>query len=104
MGQIEDINKRLESMELLLRSINNHIARLTNEGNNVSAGKSPTKIPEMITVREASRRTGLSYDFLRKGCIRGNIVHITVGNGKRLINYDRLIEQLESSHGSIQNE
>ena len=51
---------------------------------------------------EASRRTGLSYDFLRKECLRGNLVHIRVGNGKFLINYDKLLEQMEASHGSIQ--
>ena len=32
------------------------------------------KIPEMVTIKEASRRTGFSYDFLRKECIKGKKV------------------------------
>ena len=55
--------------------------------------------PEMIPIKEASRRTGLSYDYLRKSCLQKKIVHIRVGNGKFLINYVRLIEWLETSHG-----
>lgn len=56
-------------------------------------------IPEMVTIREASKRTGLSYDFLRRECLRGNLVHIRIGNGKYLINMDLLKQRLETSHG-----
>lgn len=59
------------------------------------------KIPEMVSVKEASRRTGLSYDFLRKECLRGNLVHIRVGAGKFLINFDFLVEQMNSARGFI---
>ncbi len=58
-------------------------------------------IPEMVTIKEASKRTGLSYDYLRKQCIKGNIIHILVGNGKRLINMDALKEKMMISHGDI---
>ena len=51
------------------------------------------KIPEMLTLREASQRTGLSYDLLRKLCLEGKIIHIRTGK-KYLINLDRLIEYL----------
>lgn len=56
-------------------------------------------IPEMVPIKEASSRTGLSYDFLRKSCLSGKIVHIRVGNGKFLINFGRLVEWLNSSRG-----
>jgi excisionase family DNA binding protein len=57
-------------------------------------------IPEMITLQEASKRTGLSYEFLRKSCINGRIVHIRVGNGKYLINFGCLIDWLNTSYGN----
>ena len=59
------------------------------------------KVPEMVSIREASRRTGLSYDFLRKECLKGNLVHIRVGTGKFLINFDFLVEQMKSACGFI---
>ena len=60
-------------------------------------------VPEMITLKEASRRTGLSYDCLRKWCLHGKIVHIRIGNGKFLINFGRLVEWLNTSCGGDQN-
>ena len=59
------------------------------------------KIPEMVTIREASARTGFSYDFLRKQCLKGKIVCIRVGNGKFLINLDWLVDQMKTAHGSF---
>ena len=56
-------------------------------------------VPEMVTLKEASSRTGLSYDFLRKMCLRGKIVNIRVGNGKFLVNFGRLVEWLNTSRG-----
>ena len=54
--------------------------------------------PEMITLRTASARTGLSYDALRKMCLAGRIVHVRVGT-KILINADRLVEFLNGARG-----
>ena len=54
--------------------------------------------PEMNTIRVESELTGLSYDFLRKACLQGKIVHIKVGS-KYLINHQKLIEWLQTSHG-----
>ncbi len=62
------------------------------------------KVPEMVSIREASRRSGLSYDFLRKECLRGNLVHIRVGTGKFLINFDYLVEQMNTAHGFMKKE
>lgn len=57
-------------------------------------------IPEMIPIQEVCKRIpGLSYDFLRKGCLSGKIVHIRIGNGKFLINFGRLVEWLNTSCG-----
>lgn len=56
-------------------------------------------IPEMITLREASRRTGVSYDYLRKGCLNGTLVHIRAGN-KFLINFNKLIDKLNGEEDS----
>ena len=55
-------------------------------------------IPEMIPLKMASERTGLSYDFLRKSCLAGKIVHIRAGN-KFLVNFGRLVEWLNTTHG-----
>ena len=55
-------------------------------------------IPEMIPIKEVASRTGLSYDFIRKSCLRGDIVHIRCGS-KFLINFGRLVEWLNTSRG-----
>lgn len=55
-------------------------------------------IPEMIPIKEAASRTGLSYDFLRKACIAGSIVHIRAGT-KILINFGKLVDWLNTSKG-----
>ena len=62
------------------------------------------KVPEMVSIQEASRRTGLSYDFLRKQCLKGNLVHIRVGTGKILINFGFLVDQMNSARGFIRKE
>lgn len=49
--------------------------------------------PEMISIKEASSRTGLSYEFIRALCIKGKIVHIKNGV-KYLINYGKLCQYL----------
>lgn len=57
-------------------------------------------IPEMVTIQEASKRTGLSYDYLRKSCLAGRIVHIRIGHGKYLINFGWLINWLNTTYGN----
>lgn len=51
------------------------------------------KIPTMVTLAEASKQTGLSYDYLRKLCLRDQITHIRAGK-KYLINLERLVDYL----------
>ena len=56
-------------------------------------------IPEMIPIAEVCKRIpGLSYDFVRKGCLNGKIVHIRAGT-KFLVNFGRLVEWLNTTHG-----
>jgi len=47
----------------------------------------------MMKLKEASEQTGLSYYYLRKACLNGEIVHIRAGN-KFLINMDWLEKHL----------
>jgi len=54
-------------------------------------------VPEMLTLNEESERTGLSYNFLRGLCLRGEIVHIRAGK-KYLINHTKFVEYL-NTHG-----
>lgn len=58
-------------------------------------------IPVMISLKEASQRTGLSYECLRNLCLTRKIVHFRSGK-KYLVNYERLIEFL--SEGGVSDE
>ena len=51
--------------------------------------------PRMITIREAARETGLSYNHVRSLCQSGRIVSIRTGN-RILINREKLIDYLNS--------
>lgn len=53
------------------------------------------QIPEMLTIKEAAGRTGLSYDFIRKLCLQGKIVFVRTGS-KYLINMGKLVDYLNS--------
>ena len=50
-------------------------------------------VPVMLTIREASRKSGLSYDAIRKLCLQRRIVFIRVGT-KYLINWARFMDFL----------
>ena len=87
MKQIDENSRRLENIELLLKSIDYQLGKLLQfismqtETEEKQEHTSDEKIPEMVTIKEASRRTGLSYDYLRKQCLQGNLAHLRVGNG-----------------------
>ena len=110
MKTIDETSMRLENMELLLKSIDYQLGKmlqvLSASQKNVEENKAITcsKIPEMLSVRESSKRTGLSYDYLRKQCLKGNLKHIRLGTGKFLINYDSLVDQMNSAHGYFQKQ
>ena len=48
---------------------------------------------KMVTIKEASERTNLSYYYLRKACLENKIAHIRAGN-KFYINMDWLEKYL----------
>ena len=50
-------------------------------------------IPEMSTIKEAARRTGVSYDCIRKLCLQKKIVHIKAGS-KHLVNFGMFCKYL----------
>lgn len=50
-------------------------------------------VPRMVGITEASKQTGLSYDFIRKLCLQDKIVYVRAGV-KYLINLDKLLEFL----------
>lgn len=51
---------------------------------------STERVPEMITISEASARTGIRYEAIRGMCITGAIVCIRIGR-KYLINWDSMM-------------
>ena len=107
MGQIEDINKRLESMELLLRSINRHLARLANgsyEQEDAADIVAEIKAhPRLLSTKEASQIFGLSEYELRRGFKVGIYPGIQIGRGgqkyrKIKWRYDLLEEALKNNN------
>ena len=110
MKSADEHNRRLENIELLLKSIDYQLGKLLKivsmptESEEKQEHTTGEKIPEMVTIKEVSRRTGLSYDYLRKQCLQGNLTHIRVGNGKYLINFDLLVDQLNTVRGDIRKE
>lgn len=53
-------------------------------------------MPWMITLKQAAEKTGLSYNFLRQMCLKGEIAHVRAGS-KFLINSEKLAEYLNTS-------
>ena len=51
------------------------------------------EIPTMVTIREAATKTRLSYDYIRKLCIQGKVVHVRAGS-KFLINMEKFVDFL----------
>ena len=56
------------------------------------------EIPEMISIRQAAARTGLSYDYIRKLCLQQKIVYVKAGT-KYLVNFGKLIAFLNDGEG-----
>ena len=50
-------------------------------------------VPEMVSVKEAHRRTGLSMEYLTAAFASGEIVGIWCGR-KRLINWPKLVAHM----------
>ena len=58
---------------------------------------------KMLTLKEASAATGLSYYCLRNLCLENKVAHITSGT-KYLINADRLEDYLNGIGNDEQEE
>ncbi len=56
-------------------------------------------IPRMKPIKEVSALTGISYDAIRKKCLKNEIAYIRCGN-KFLINLDRFIDYLNGGQVS----
>ena len=50
-------------------------------------------IPTMLGLAEASKQTGLPYEYLRKLCLQNKIVYVRAG-AKYLVNLEKLIDFL----------
>ena len=108
---IIDLNRNLEKIELQLKSIDIQLLKILQlledqyvkdeKHDETHASQAEQSIPEMISIREASKRTGLSYDHLRKECLKGHVKHIRIGTGKFLINFGALVQQLDMTHGHL---
>lgn len=59
----------------------------------------PEGIPQMLTIKEAAEKTGISYEHIRQMCINGQLVHVKAGR-KFLINAARLTEYLNKGEGA----
>lgn len=51
------------------------------------------KVPTMLTIKEVSKQTGLSYDYIRKLCLTKQITFVKAGC-KFLINMEKFIDFL----------
>ena len=58
------------------------------------------QIPEMVSVRKAARRTGMSYAFIRKLCQEKQIVYIQ-SVSICMINFSFLVSYLQHVRGVI---
>ena len=64
-------------------------------------------VPHMVSLKEAARLTGLSELFLRRGFKAGELVGVRCGTssgGKILLNFDKLIDYLNSHTEQPENE
>lgn len=53
------------------------------------------RVPTMVTIREAARRTGVSYDFIWKLCRSNQIVYVKAGK-KFLVNFEKFVDFLNT--------
>lgn len=84
MNRYNEMRETKERLEKELMRINNQMEAIQDND-----------IPRMITIREASREAGLSYNHIRALCRSGKIVSIRAGN-RTLINREKLIAYLNS--------
>lgn len=57
------------------------------------------QVPRMSTIKDLSAETGVSYDAIRKKCLRNEIAYIRCGK-KFLVNVDKFIDYLNGEQAS----
>ena len=55
-----------------------------------------------FSIKDAATETGISQDFLRKGCRNGTVPHIKCG-AKYLVNVPLLLEQINTAQEKNEN-
>ena len=80
-------------MELL--AINQELDEIRRDTGTADRQQDEGEVPVMLTIKEASQATGLSYDFLHKLCVRNQVVNVRAGS-KYLINQRKLVEYLNT--------
>ena len=86
----QDVNWRME-MQTKINALENKVQQLSTlvEANNDHQSRR-TGV-EMVSIKEASQRSGISYDFIRKMCINKQISYVRAGS-KYLVNW-RLFQE-----------
>lgn len=56
--------------------------------------------PIMTPIKPLAEKTGMSYDFIRKKCLAGEIVYKRAGN-KILVNETKFYEYLNTGDGAV---
>lgn len=82
---------RFETMEEKKKRLELELEQLTSQMNAASVDI----VPRMLTIREAAKEVGLSYNYIRSLCLSGRIVSIRVGN-RIMVNREKLIAFLNS--------
>lgn len=91
-AELMEIDKALSELR---STINEECARSDNVNEN-----GETQVPTMLTISDAAKRTGLSYEHIKKLVINKKIVSVQTGK-KTLINYEKLLNYL--NHGEQGN-
>lgn len=85
-SELEAIDRELTRLRML-------VGQAHDQKEQAAQSKEAGNTVKMVTLNEASSRTGISYDRLRKMCINGQIVYIKAGC-KFLINWEKLVDYL----------
>lgn len=90
----------LENLMLKQKKITEEMEKITRELTQCSIEKAKTEIqapkdsiPKMMTLKQASGKTGISYNMIRNLCLRDEITYVKSGS-KYLVNFGSLVDFL----------
>ena len=97
----QDVNWRME-MQTKINALENKVQQLSTlvEANNDHQSRR-TGV-EMVSIKEASQRSGISYDFILKMCINKQISYVRAGS-KYLVNW-RLFQEYLNKGAAINDD